>query len=78
MFTLATILAALTAVTTNAPAFIGLGVDIVALFEKGKALITSDTASTAAERAVALAEIETLEAQRDARLEELRQQAPAS
>lgn len=72
------VLAALTAVTTNLPAFMALGADVVGMFDKGKALIASDTASTPDVQAAALAEIATLEAQRDARLEELRQQAPNS
>lgn len=75
---IAIVLAALSALVTNAPAFIALGADVVDLFDKGKALISSDTASTPAERAAALSEIEGLEAQRDARLEELRVQAPNS
>ena len=57
---------------------VGIGVDIVDAFNKGKALITSDTASSPTERETALAEIADLEVQRDAALEELRRQAPNS
>lgn len=78
MLSLAGILAAVGALVAQAPAFVALGIDIVDAFGKAKALIAGDTASTPEERAAAMTEIEALEAQRDARLEELRLQAPNS
>lgn len=78
MFTIASIVSALGYVVANYQTFVDLGVDVVDVFSKGKALVTSDTASTPEERAAAMVEIEGLEAQRDARLEELRVQAPNS
>ncbi len=73
---IATIVSALGYVVANYQTFIDLGADVVDMFDKGKALVTSDEASTPEERDAALAEIADLEARRDARLEELRQQAP--
>ena len=78
MFTVGTIVSALGTLAVNAPSFIALGVDLVDAFEKGKVLITSDTTSTPEERAAALAEIASMEGQRDAALEALRLQAPNS
>lgn len=78
MLTLSSIVSALGLLVTHAPSFLALGIDFADVFSKGKALVTSHTASTPAEREAALAEIADLEAQRDARLEELRVQAPDS
>lgn len=78
MFTLSSIVSTLALIAANMPAFIALGADVIGLFEKGKELISSDTASTPEERASALSEIADLESQRDAALEALRQQAPNS
>lgn len=78
MFTLASVVSALGYAVANYQTFAALGADFVDMFDKGKAIVTSHTASTPEERAAALAEIAGLEAQRDARLEELRQQAPNS
>jgi hypothetical protein len=78
MFTVGTIVSTLGTLVLNAPSFIALGVDLVDAFDKGKALISSDTASTAEERAAALAEIASMEVQRDEALEALRLQAPNS
>jgi hypothetical protein len=78
MFTLGSIVSALGALVAQAPSFIALGVDLVDAFDKGKALISSNTASTPAERAAALAEVADLEVQRDVALEELRKAAPNS
>lgn len=78
MFTLSTIVSALGLLAANASTFTALGADVVGLFEKGKSLVGSDTASTPEERAAALAEIADLESQRDAALEALRQQVPNS
>jgi|JI9StandDraft_2_1071091.scaffolds.fasta_scaffold1704231_1 hypothetical protein len=78
MFTIGTIVSTLGTLALNAPSFIALGVDLVDAFNKGKALIESDTASTPEERAAAMAEISALESQRDSALEALRLQAPNS
>lgn len=78
MIAIETIVAGLAAVTNNLPAMFALGVDVYDVFEKGKDLVTSHVASTADERAAALAEIAGLQAQRDAALTALGQQAPNS
>lgn len=78
MFTLATIVSALGMLATNAPSFIALGVDVVDAFDKGKALISSDTASTPEERATALAAVAASETTRDAALAALKLAAPDS
>ena len=78
MLAIGSIVEALQALVTYGPALAAMGADVVDLFDKGKALVSSDTASTPEERAAAMAEIAGLEAQRDARLEELRTQAPNS
>ena len=78
MIAVSSILAILSAVATNAPAFVALGGDILDMFDKGKALVSSDTASTPEERAEALSTIEGLQAQFTARLSELEQTAPHS
>lgn len=78
MLSITTIVSALGVLVANAPAFMALGVDIVDVFQKGKAMVASDTASTPTERAAAMMEIEALEDQRDAALEALRRAAPNS
>jgi hypothetical protein len=78
MLTIGSIVSGLGYVVANLETFKALGADIVGMFTAGKALIASDTASTAEERASALSEIEALEAQRDTRLEALKRLAPDS
>jgi hypothetical protein len=78
LISIATIVAGITAVATNIPAFVALGVDVADVIDKGKALVSSDTASTPEERAAALAEIEGLQGQLAAGLAVLEQQAPNS
>lgn len=78
MITLTSIMALLTTAIANAPAFEALGGDIADMISKGKALVSSDTASTPEERATALAEIDDLESQFAAGLAVLQQQAPNS
>jgi hypothetical protein len=75
---IAAVLSILTMAVTNAPAFLALGVDVADMFTKGTALVSSDVASTPEERAAALATIEGLQAQFDARMVELKQTAPNS
>ena len=72
------VLSGLKLIMTNLPAFTALGIDLVEVFDRSKAIVTGDTTSTPAEREAALAEIVSMEAQRDARLEELRLLAPNS
>ena len=73
-----TVLSVLGFVSANLPMFIALGTDVVDMFDKGTALVSSDTTSTPAERDAAVAEIAGMRAQFADRLEELRQQAPSS
>lgn len=72
------VLSGLNLIMTNLPAFQALGLDLAEVFDRSKAIVTGDTTSTPAEREAALAEIATMESQRDARLEELRVLAPDS
>lgn len=78
MITIASIMSILGTVATNIPAFVALGADVEDMFAKGTALVTSDTASTADERAAVLVEIEDLQSQFAAGLATLAQQAPDS
>lgn len=78
MITLASVISLITTLVANADTFVALGGDFEDMFSKGDALINSDTASTPEERAAANATMADLRRQRDARLEELRQQAPKS
>lgn len=78
MMTIASIVSILSMVASNASAFEALGVDLADIFAKGKALVSTDTASTPAERADALVAIEALQDERDAALAVLAQKAPGS
>ena len=72
------VMSGLNLIMTNLPAFEALGLDLVEVFDRSKAIVTGDTTSTPAEREAALSEIASMEVQRDARLAELGRIAPNS
>ncbi len=78
MITTQAVMFALGAIAKNAPAFVALGADLAEMTAKGHALVSSDTASSPAEREAAQKYIASLQDEFAASLENLRQQAPNS
>lgn len=75
---ISTILATLSFAVTNKDMLEQLGVNVVDMFTKGRNLVSNDTTTTPEERAAAQAKIDGLEAQINARVDELVRLAPNS
>lgn len=78
MFTIGSVVSVLGMVASNIPAFIALGSDVIDMFDRGEALVSSDTTLTGDERKALLDSIADLRNQIDARIAELKLQAPDS
>lgn len=75
---ISTVLAALSFAVTNKDMLEQLGVNVVDMFTKGRNLVSNDTTTTPEERTAAQAQIDALEAQINARVDELGRIAPNS
>lgn len=78
MITFSSITALIGVLLANKDTFMALGGDFVGIFTAARNLVTNDVTMTDAERTAAHAELDALEAQRDALLTELERRDPNS